>query len=392
MTLHRISNRQGTSVLLSTFGARVVELLARDRDGALANIVLGYDSEEQYRTDPGGYFGATVGRVAGRIADSRFVGGGLTFSVQPNEGSTHLHGGPDRALDRVDWSLSESTGEENAVFRYSSPAGEEHYPGDLEVTCSYRLTDDDELEIELTATTDAPTPVNLVNHTYFNLSGDCRESIVEHELMISAHSILEADLDLLPLGGIVAVAGSGQHLPARSERCRRRHLVGPDERTPARDPHIGADAPGVHGESHHGRRRTRGRLPRSRQGDLPRGPSSARLADASRLAVDRDRSWRPLQAAHRVEPLPPIAETDPNRDAQWAERRDPELCGDVRARGLGVSATAGAALRLRQISEIRAGQGRRGGCEYPPPSSHPRFPCRTARHSRRGMAHLRRSR
>lgn len=208
MTLHRIANRHGTSVLLSTFGARVVELLARDREGVLANIVLGYDSEEQYRTDPGGYFGATVGRVAGRIADSRFVGGGLTFSVQPNEGSTHLHGGPDRALDRVDWSLSESTGGENAVFRYSSPAGEEHYPGALEVTCSYRLTDDDELEIELTATTDASTPVNLVNHTYFNLSGDCRESIVEHELMISAHSILEADLDLLPLGGAVAVAGT----------------------------------------------------------------------------------------------------------------------------------------------------------------------------------------
>jgi len=203
-----------------------MEVLAPDRLGALGNIVLGYDREDQYRADPGPYFGATVGRVAGRVANSHFVGGGLEFELQPNEGPTHLHGGPFRALDRVEWRIGESPDAASAVFLYTSFAGEEGYPGTLDVRCSYRLTDDNELELVMAATTDGATPVNIVNHTYFNLSGDARGSIVDHELMINASAILATDSRLLPVGGTLAVTGTpydfriarriGDDLPARS--------------------------------------------------------------------------------------------------------------------------------------------------------------------------------
>lgn len=235
MALLRLTNRHGTSALLSTFGARLVELLAPDRDGTLGNIVLGHDTEQQYRDNPAPYFGATVGRVAGRVADAHFIGGGLEFDLQPNEGPTHLHGGPARALDRVEWNVGVAPADASTVFRYSSPAGEEGYPGTLDVKCSYRLTDDSELELEYSAETDAATPVNIVNHTYFNLSGDARESIVEHELMIHSSAILAADERLLPVGGLLAVAGT----PYDFRRARR---IGDDLPTGSGEPWPGIDA------------------------------------------------------------------------------------------------------------------------------------------------------
>ena len=208
MTLASISNAYGTSLVVSTFGARLVELMFRDKAGTVENIVLGYDSEEAYQENPDGYFGATVGRVAGRLALARFIGGGLDFPTVANEGTTHLHGGPDRALDRVEWEILPSTSADTISFQYLSPAGVEGYPGNLEVTSSYQLTSQDELVFELKARTDAPTPVNLVNHAYLNLSGNARRSIVEHELVINAATILDTDVDLLPRGGVISVAGT----------------------------------------------------------------------------------------------------------------------------------------------------------------------------------------
>lgn len=204
-----LANAHGTSMVISTFGARIVELMARDRDGVLGNIVLGHDTEQAYRDAPGPYFGATVGRIAGRVADGRFIGGGLDFALAPNEGSTHLHGGPLRALDRVDWDVVAEAGTEDVVaLRYVSAAGEEGYPGTLTTTVTFRLTNSDELHLEFLATTDAPTPVNLVNHAYFNLSGDASGSIVDHVLMIDSSGILDADDRLLPLGEVIGVAGT----------------------------------------------------------------------------------------------------------------------------------------------------------------------------------------
>lgn len=235
MVLQRLTNRHGTSVLLSTFGARVVELLTADRGGALGNIVLGHDTEQQYRDDPGNYFGATVGRVAGRLADAHFVGGGIEFDLQPNEGRNHLHGGPSRALDRVEWEVAETSSDASTVFCYSSPDGEEGYPGTLDVECSYRLSDDGELELEISAETDKATPVNIVNHTYFNLSGNAQEAIVEHELMIAARAILATDENLLPAGGLHAVMGT----PYDFLRPRR---IGDDLPTESGEPWPGIDA------------------------------------------------------------------------------------------------------------------------------------------------------
>lgn len=235
MALLNLTNRHGTSALVSTFGARLVELVAPDRAGNPGNIVLGHDTEQQYRDDPGPYFGATVGRVAGRVAGGRFVGGGLGFDLEPNEGPTHLHGGPSRALDRVEWSIGPAPDDASAVFQYSSPAGEEGYPGALDVTCSYRLTNDDEVEIKLTAESDAATPVNLVNHTYFNLSGDAREFIIDHELMIDASAILAADERLLPVGGVLPVAGTPYDF-----RVSRR--IGDDLPTDSGEPWPGIDS------------------------------------------------------------------------------------------------------------------------------------------------------
>jgi aldose 1-epimerase len=235
VTLARLSNTHGTSLVLSTFGARLVELMFRDREGNLDNIVLGYDSEQDYRDNPGGYFGATVGRVAGRLAGARFVGGGLNFGTTANEGTSHLHGGPDRALDRVEWETLPSTAADTIMFRCVSPAGEEGYPGTLTVTSSYQLKENDELVFELRATSDAATPVNLVNHAYLNLSGSARHSIVEHELMINADVILAADAGLLPLGGVVPVAETAYDF-------RQEHRIGDVLPTNGSEPWPGIDS------------------------------------------------------------------------------------------------------------------------------------------------------
>jgi len=242
LTLHSLSNALGTSVVLSTFGARIVELMARDREGVPGNIVLGHDTEQEYRDDPGPYFGATVGRVAGRTADGHFVGGGLDFLLAANEGSTHLHGGPLRGLDRVDWQVVAGD-TDGVVFRYVSPAGEEGYPGTLTATVSYRLTDTDELELGFQATADAATPINLVNHTYFNLSGDARHSIIDHVLMIDSKGILDADPRLLPLGGIVGVEGTPYDFRA-ARRIGGSLPQGGSEPWPGIDSTYVLDAPG----------------------------------------------------------------------------------------------------------------------------------------------------
>ena len=220
-----ISSSTGITAVVNPFGARLVELATPDRDGLSSNIVLGFDTTEEYRTFVNLYFGATVGPVAGRIADGRFRGGSLDLELEPNEGATHLHGGAARAFDRVEWDVVDS-GPEFVEFRHVSPDGEDGYPGDVDVRAVYRLSGD-ELSLTFTATTTQPTPINLVNHTYFNLSGDASTSIVEQSLMISASAVLAADVRLLPLGGIRPVAGPaldfreerriGDRLPAGSE-------------------------------------------------------------------------------------------------------------------------------------------------------------------------------
>lgn len=204
----------GITAVVSPFGARLVELATPDRDGRFANIVLGFDAMDDYREHVDLYFGATVGPIAGRIADGRFRGGGLELELAPNEGSTHLHGGAVRAFDRVEWDVVDVTADA-VEFRHVTADGEDGYPGVVDARTRYHLVGH-ELRLEFTATTTAATPINIVNHTYFNLSGDAAGTIIDHALSISASTVLAADEHLLPAGGTRGVAGTA--LDFRIER------------------------------------------------------------------------------------------------------------------------------------------------------------------------------
>lgn len=209
-----LTSSTGITAIVSPFGARLVELRTPDRDGRLSNVVLGFDTGDEYRDHVDLYFGATVGPVAGRVADGRFRGGGLELDLDPNEGTTHLHGGSAHAFDRVEWDVADASG--HAVeFRLTRADGQDGYPGEVDVRAEYTLVGN-ELHLEFEASTTRPTPMNVVNHTYFNLSGDATASIVDHSLMVAATEVLASDERLLPTGGTRPVEGTA--LDFRTER------------------------------------------------------------------------------------------------------------------------------------------------------------------------------
>ena len=170
-----------------------------------ANVVLGCSTLDDYRASP--YVGATIGRFANRIARGRFVLDGVVYEIPCNDGARAnvLHGGP-VGFASVTWSVVKAT-ESAIVLRHVSLDGDQGFPGRLDVTVTYRL-DDDALRIDYTATTDAPTVVNLTNHAYFNLAGARAGSVLDHELVIEADAYLPTDAALIPTGEVRAVAGT----------------------------------------------------------------------------------------------------------------------------------------------------------------------------------------
>jgi aldose 1-epimerase len=204
----RVVNAQGSSATFSPFGARLVELRLPDRDGRLDNVVLGFDDDARYRANVNLYFGATIGRVAGRIADGSFELDGRRYKLAQNEGEAALHGGPERGFDRVEWSADVVDTEHGpgVRFTYVSPDGEEGYPGKLHARAEYVLSHDNELRTVFRAVPDAPTPVNMTNHAYWNLNGAGPRSILDHHLMIAATHIVEMSDDLIPTGTFEPVA------------------------------------------------------------------------------------------------------------------------------------------------------------------------------------------
>jgi aldose 1-epimerase len=203
-----LRNGNGVVIRAINYGGIIVSIHTPNRDGQLDDIVLGYDDLEGYlRETP--YFGAIIGRYGNRIAQGRFSLDGETFELATNNGPNHLHGGL-KGFDKVVWEAKSSLGPEGVgvVFRYTSPHGDEGYPGTLEARVTYTLTDDDRLVIDYYATTDRATPVNLTQHTYFNLAGDGSGDILGHELQLAASHYTPVDGTLIPTGEIAPVAGT----------------------------------------------------------------------------------------------------------------------------------------------------------------------------------------
>jgi aldose 1-epimerase len=204
-----LTNEEGMSARIITLGATLQALEVPDRDGGTVDIVLGYDTAAEYLANPQ-YFGATVGRYANRIAGARFTLDGQAYTLAANDGLNALHGGP-QGFDKRVWSIQSVEDREYArvVLAYTSPAGEEGYPGNLQVTATYTLTEDNQLMIEYGARTDAPTIVNITNHSFFNLAGAHSErSATGHVLTLDAARFTPVDETLIPTGELRPVGGT----------------------------------------------------------------------------------------------------------------------------------------------------------------------------------------
>jgi aldose 1-epimerase len=197
-------------IRVTDHGATLVSVIYPDRQGQRQDLVLGFDDVQGYQSSANQYFGCTTGRVCNRIAGGRFTLEGHEYVLALNDGAHHLHGGRARSLDKVMWQArAERVGElPSATFSYISPPGEEGYPGRLEVTVRYSLPSPDEIRIQYTARTDTATPVNLTNHSYWNLAGEGAATILDHELQILADSYTPTDDQLIPTGEIRSVAGT----------------------------------------------------------------------------------------------------------------------------------------------------------------------------------------
>ena len=208
ISLYTLVNDTGMRTTITNYGGIVVSLTAPDRDGNFADVVLGFDTLQEY-VEHSPFFGAIVGRYGNRIANGKFVLNGVEVVLAQNDGQNHLHGGL-RGFDKRVWdSRAVETAEGPALeLTYTSPDGEEGYPGTLSVKVVYTLTNDNALKIGYTATTDKPTVVNLTNHSYFNLSAGAADTILEHEMTINVDTFTPVDGTLIPTGKIRAVDGS----------------------------------------------------------------------------------------------------------------------------------------------------------------------------------------
>lgn len=205
---YTIRNTRGTSMHVITYGGIITSLRTVDARGHFDDIVLGFDSLGGYLKDPP-YFGAIVGRYANRIAKGRFTLDGHTFQLPVNNGPNSLHGGT-RGFDKVVWRAKtfENDTAAGVVLTHVSPDGDMGYPGRLEARVTYTLTDQDELIVEYQATTSKPTPVNLSQHSYFNLAGDGKGEILGHLLQLEASHYTPVDSTLIPTGEIASVEGT----------------------------------------------------------------------------------------------------------------------------------------------------------------------------------------
>jgi aldose 1-epimerase len=229
--LFTLTNAHGIEVRLITYGAAIASLKTPDRDGRFEDIVTGFDTLGGY-VERSRFFGAVVGRYANRIASARFTLDGRTYALAANNGDNHLHGGR-VGFDKVVWKGApfERDGTVGVVMTYVSKDGDEGYPGTVRVTVTYTLTPRDELTTDYSATSDKATPINLTNHSYFNLSGDGHGDVLRHLLTIDADRYTPTDAGQIPTGEHAPVAGTpfdfrraepiGVRIDAADEQIRR---------------------------------------------------------------------------------------------------------------------------------------------------------------------------
>ena len=193
-----LTNTNGCELTVTNYGAKIVSLMVPDKDGTLVDVVTGHDSIDDYLASSEPYFGAVCGRTANRIANGKFELDGKTYSLAVNNGPNSLHGGV-KGFNAVVWDVKEVR--DNSIkLQYLSSDGEEGYPGNLTVTVTYTVTNENAVIIDYKATTDMPTILNLTNHSYFNLSGAGNASINDHILTINADTYLPTDATAIPYG------------------------------------------------------------------------------------------------------------------------------------------------------------------------------------------------
>ena len=206
--LYTLKNESGMTVRVTNYGAIVTSIIVPDRNGKQADVALGYDRVEDYiNAVDKPYFGAVVGRYGNRIAKGEFTLDGETYSLLKNNGENHLHGGA-IGFDKVVWTVDEYVEGQALTLSYLAKDKEEGYPGNLQLKITYTLADDNSLVVDYHATTDKATPVNVTQHTYFNLKGEGQGTILDHQLMLNAKKFTPVDESLIPTGEMPTVAGT----------------------------------------------------------------------------------------------------------------------------------------------------------------------------------------
>jgi aldose 1-epimerase len=205
---YALTNKNKLEVRVINYGGIITAIKTPDKNGLLEDIVLGYDSLSGYLKETP-YFGALVGRFANRIAKGKFTLDGKEYTLAQNSNGEHLHGGV-KGFDKVFWDIEQAPAQEGTAIKltYASPDGEEGYPGNLRMEVTYTLTDKNELRIDYTATTDKKTVVNLSQHTYFNLTGNSKRDILDHQLELNADKYLPVTKTLIPTGELRSVDGT----------------------------------------------------------------------------------------------------------------------------------------------------------------------------------------
>ena len=237
-TLFTLSNGKGIEVDITNYGGIITAIRMPDKSGNVEDVVLGFKSVEGYLSETylteGPYFGAIIGRFGNRIANGKFELEGKEYRLATNNGPNHLHGGL-KGFDKVLWDAEgfEDTKQAGVKLKYLSQDMEEGYPGNLTVEVSYALTDENEIKIDYSASTDKTTIVNLTNHSYFNLSGNAKGDVLGHEVMVKAEQFVPIDETFIPKGGLRDVTGGpfdftspkviGEGIEADDEQIRNGH-------------------------------------------------------------------------------------------------------------------------------------------------------------------------